>query len=76
MKENNNTETRIFPVIGMGCIMCAGRVDKALHEVEGVKTAVVSLEKSNAEITFDPSVCTAEILQQAVRDAGYDMLLE
>lgn len=76
MKENNNIITRTFPVIGMGCGMCASRVDKALREVEGVENAVVNLPTSNAEITFDSERCTPELLQQAVRDAGYDMLLE
>ena len=77
MKENSkNMVTRTLPVIGMGCSMCAGRVDKALREVEGVENANVNLEASNAEITFDSDRCTVEILQQAVRDAGYDMLLE
>lgn len=76
MKTDNKIITRTFPVIGMGCSMCAGRVEKALHEIEGVENVVVNLNKSNAEITFDNERCNVEILQQAVRDAGYDMLLE
>ena len=76
MNENKNIVTRTLPVIGMGCSMCASRVEKALREVEGVENVVVNLSKSNAEITFDSELCTVEILQQAVRDAGYDMLTE
>lgn len=76
MKDNKNIVTRTFPVIGMGCGMCANRVDKALREVEGVENAVVSLPTSNAEITYDSELCTPELLKQAVKDAGYDMLLE
>ena len=76
MNENKNLESRTLPVIGMGCSMCASRVEKALREVEGVENVVVNLSKSNAEITFDKENCTVDILQQAVRDAGYDMLLE
>ncbi len=76
MKENANLVTCTYPVIGMGCSMCVKRVDKALREVEGVENVDVSLEKLNAKITYNPEQCSAELLQQAVQDAGYDMWLE
>lgn len=55
--------------------MCAGRVDKTLRKVEGISNVVVNLEKACAEVTFDNECCNAEMLQQAVKDAGYEMTI-
>ena len=76
MKENTNKVTRTFAVKGLGCPMCVKRVDKALCAVEGVENVVVSLEAANAEVTYDENVCKAETLQQAVKDAGYEMIID
>ena len=65
-----------LPVIGMSCAACAARVDKTLNSVPGVKTASVNFAASTALITYDSSACTVEKIQQAVRDAGYDLIIE
>lgn len=65
-----------FALGGMSCAACASRVEKALNACEGVETAGVNFASSMANVSYDPAVCSPEKLQQAVRAAGYDLLLD
>ncbi|AVJ56712.1 copper-translocating P-type ATPase [Idiomarina sp. OT37-5b] len=57
-------------ISGMSCASCAGRVDKALNQLEGVNEVAVNLASDSAEIKADN--VTVEQLIKAVKDAGYD----
>lgn len=76
MKENGKNVKCTLPVVGMGCAGCAARVNKTLNDVEGVVKAGVNFAASTASIEFESGVCSIEKLQKAVRDAGYDLLIE
>ena len=65
-----------FPVSGMSCAACAARVEKVLNGCQGVRTAGVNFAASTANVEYDSDTCTPEILQQIVRDAGYDLILD
>ena len=56
-------------IAGMTCASCAGRVEKALRKVEGVRDASVNLATETAAVVA-PGV-PAERLVQAVEQAGY-----
>ena len=71
-----STVRRNFPVKGMGCAACVARVQGALQEQKGVREANVSLASNLARVDYDPSVCSPEGLQKAVRDAGYELIVE
>ena len=58
-------------VEGMTCGHCVMRVTKALEEIDGVKSAKVSLEKSVAEVLFKGDKIDSKVLIKAVVDAGY-----
>ena len=75
-KQNNKIVTCSLPVVGLGCAACAVRVDKTLHEVEGVETASVNFAASTAQISFNRDTCSVEKIRKAVQDAGYDLLIE
>lgn len=60
----------------MNCAACSARVEKVLSGHEGVRRAGVNLASASATVEYDPSVCTPEQLQRAVRDAGYDLILD
>lgn len=64
----------IFPIEGMKCGGCVKSVKKALDSLKGVKTAEVSLEKKNAEITFDETILTEEEIISAIEDIGFDVV--
>ena len=61
-----------WPVQGMTCASCAGRVEKAAGAVPGVVEATVNLANETLHVAsrgaFDP-----QVLQQAVQRAGYTL---
>ena len=64
-----------FPVVGMSCAACASRVDKTLNRQDGVTAATVNYAAATAQVEFDPGKCSPESLREAVRNAGYDLLI-
>jgi Cu+-exporting ATPase len=58
-----------FPVEGMTCASCAGRVERALLKTPGVSAATVNLASEQARITAAPDVLPAALA--AVAKAGY-----
>lgn len=63
-----------FPVTGMTCASCAARVEKVLNSCPGVNAAGVNFATSTVNVDYDGESCSPEVLQQIVRDAGYDLL--
>lgn len=70
-KPEDKAEVLILHVGGMSCSHCQNRVQKALEAVDGVKKAEVSLDKEEARIETSKPV-SAEAIQQAVQEAGYE----
>lgn len=61
----------VLPVRGMNRQACTRHVQAALRPLPGVHDVTVDLPSAQARIRLDPSRVTAEMLQQAVEDAGY-----
>ncbi|MCX5618605.1 heavy metal translocating P-type ATPase [Bombella sp. TMW 2.2543] len=59
-----------LPIEGMSCAACSMRVEKALQDVPGVRTARVNLATGTAQIT---GTATHEALIIAVEQAGYSV---
>lgn len=74
--DKDSTIQKTFPVAGMSCASCAARVDKTLNKQAGVKSAAVNYASATATVSYDASQCSPEALRQAVRAAGYDLLIE
>ena len=55
----------------MTCGHCVATVEKALLDVEGVRSATAVLDSQSAVVTFDPLVADLPAIRQAVREAGY-----
>lgn len=72
----NKISKRNFPVQGLGCASCVAHVQNALRSVKGVSRADVSLASNMAQVEYDSTVCTPEQLREAVRGAGYDLVVE
>jgi Cu+-exporting ATPase len=72
--ESPGTELR-FGVTGMTCASCAGRIEKALLQVAGVRSASVNLATETATATTDGST-SAAALAKAVEQAGYGVAIE
>ena len=72
---DNIQRTVQLPVGGMTCATCAGRVEKALNELDGV-TCEVNLAGEQAHVQFDPARTKAAALAEAIEDAGYETARE
>lgn len=57
---------------GVTCGGCAGRVQKALEQVDGVRSAVVSDDRTEVTITGEQLEKTAMVA--AITGAGYQVL--
>lgn len=74
-RTRSRTVEAVFPVSGMSCAACAARVGQVLRRQQGVADASVNYAASTAGISYDPGVCTPEMLRRAVQEAGYDLLV-
>ena len=63
-----------FPVTGMTCASCSGRVERALRKTDGVIAADVNLATERAAVTYAPGVADFGTLQRAVEAAGYGVI--
>ncbi len=64
-------ETIHLQIGGMSCVRCATAVEKALAQVDGVKTAEVSLANEQARVSYNTLRCGRRDLVRAVKNAGY-----
>jgi len=62
---------KIF-IEGMSCQHCVNHVKNALEELDGIKSAKVSLENKWAEIELSQDVANEKI-KEAIEDAGYEV---
>ncbi|MDR2921429.1 MAG: heavy metal translocating P-type ATPase [Tannerella sp.] len=75
MSDNKNIKTT-YPVQGMSCAVCAGRVDKTLNHLPGVINASVNFAAATATVEYDPSSISPETIRKTIQDIGYDLLVE
>ncbi|MGB1875350.1 MAG: heavy-metal-associated domain-containing protein [Rhodospirillaceae bacterium] len=66
-------EKILIPVEGMTCGGCTSSVEKALCARDGINTATPSLEGANVEVEFDPAIIIQGQIEEAIRDAGFDV---
>ena len=64
-------ETRTLKIEGMTCGGCVRSVAAVLKALPGVDDAQVSLERNEAQVTFDPTQVDVTRLKGAVEEAGY-----
>ncbi len=65
-----------FGVVGMTCAACSGRIEKALARRPGVLEARVNLATEAAYVRYLPEMTGPEALFEAVRGAGYEVVVE
>lgn len=72
----SKTIKKIYPVLGMHCAGCANNVERTVNNLDGVINGAINLAANNLSIEFDSDKITPERLQDAVRKAGYDLIIE
>ncbi|WP_256665433.1 cation-translocating P-type ATPase [Pseudomonas sp. SLFW] len=71
----SSPDTFDLPITGMTCASCAGRVERALRKVPGVKSATVNLANERAHVEVLDKIDPANLIA-AVDKAGYGASLE
>ena len=61
-----------IPIEGMSCMSCAGRVERALAALPGVRSVSVNLANESARLSADAGLTTAQVAD-AVKGAGYQV---
>jgi copper chaperone len=64
--------TQVMEIGGMTCGHCMGRVRDALAAIPGV--TVERVQVGRATVSFDEKTIDPAAIEQAVEDAGYDVL--
>lgn len=67
---------KTYVVEGMSCVICKGNVERALSNIDGVKDVKVNLLENEAIINYDENKVNEQILYKAIKDAGYNLLLD
>ncbi|GAB3769673.1 heavy metal translocating P-type ATPase [Spirosoma horti] len=67
---------KTYPVLEMSCAACAVSVESILKHTPGVSDAGVNYANQSAWVRFNPAVVSPTELQHAVREMGYDIVIE
>ncbi|MCF6093625.1 copper chaperone CopZ [Microaerobacter geothermalis] len=71
---SSNNETKItLTVEGMTCGHCKSSVEKALRELDGVKSATVDLGAKKVDVSYDSGKVTVDAMKAAIEEAGYEV---
>lgn len=65
-----------FLVLKMTCTSCAAGVEKTISSLEGVNFAAVNFATESVQVDYIPSKINPIDIQKAVRESGYDMIIE
>ena len=64
-------EKKVLIINGMGCASCSGKIEKALQQLKGIKSAGVNLVTEKASIVFDPKVINVIKIKDIITGLGY-----
>lgn len=73
MKE---VESKVLPVLEMSCAVCANNVESTVKGLTGVEEASVNFAANTLSVKYNPSEISLQQMQDAVRAAGYDLIIE
>jgi Cu2+-exporting ATPase len=76
MGSSTTTTTLNLPVLGMSCAGCAHSVEERVATLPGVEEASVNYASQTLKLSYQPKSLQLELLQKAVQDAGYDVILD
>lgn len=75
-KQKMEIVKKNIPVLEMSCAVCAANVENRVRTVEGVAAASVNFASNQLHVEYDPARVTLLQLQQAVREIGYDLIVD
>lgn len=73
--NSNKLIKETFPVTGMTCAACASSVESILSHTFGVSKASVNFASNSVIVEYNPVISKVD-LQNAVRNVGYDLIID
>lgn len=64
----------IYQIEGMGCQMCAKKIQNKISKMDGVNTAQVSIDKHQLEVEYQEDLVSKNDFISAVDDLGYKLV--
>lgn len=74
LSDDKDLKIYRYQIRGLHCAGCAARSEDALRKQEGVVDASVNLAAMTATATVDPSHVNSQLLEQAIKDIGYELI--
>lgn len=74
--KSSEKERKSLQIGGMHCATCVLTVEKALKKLDGVYEATVNLATGKAIVDYDPGKVSDPKFEEAVHDAGYEVVTE
>jgi Cu2+-exporting ATPase len=71
-----DTVKQTFPVTGMSCASCASSAETIVSSQPGVVKAAVNFANASLLVEYVPTITGPEKLRQAVKEVGYDLVIE
>jgi len=65
-----------FDITGMTCVNCAGRIEKKLGKLGGVKSANVNFALETLHVMYDKKALTLDDIQENIKKSGYESFLK
>ena len=66
---------KVFTVRGMSCSSCVVKLENGLKKRDGIRSARVSLAKTQAVVEYDPEMISEEDILKLIEDLGYEAAL-
>ena len=60
-------------VPGIHCEHCQSAIEGALGDLEGVRSARVSVPERTVDVDYDESVVTVDAIRDTILEQGYDL---
>lgn len=67
---------RLIPVLEMSCTSCASSIESYLSATDGVEKATVNYATEELDLVFDDKQISMTKIHQAVKDLGYDLIIQ
>ena len=67
---------KTLTVTGMGCASCSGKIERAVGELDGVRTAVVNLATEKLSVEFDDARTPLKTIVTTVENLGFKIVQE
>ena len=75
VKPHKGAKSASFGLTGMSCASCAQTIRESLEDLPGVERANVNIATERATVLYDPERADIESMRKAVRNAGYDTII-